>query len=122
MKRNCAVVDKKTGEVVNKVHLEDGADWQPPEGCELVDVDAAIGDKIIDGKHEIQERLRPVELKEEDIPYSIRREEEYPNIGDQLDVLWKEQARRKEKGEVLAPETDKMLMQIQKVKERHPKE
>lgn len=48
--------------------------------------------------------------------YLMRRLREYPPIGDQLDVLWKEM-----RNLPLTAEADAMLKRIQAVKERHPK-
>lgn len=46
----------------------------------------------------------------------------YPSIGDQLDALMKEQQRRRDAGERLAPELEAILDQLQDVKRRFPKD
>ena len=46
----------------------------------------------------------------------------YPSIGDQLDALMAEFARRREQGEKLAPELDSMLDKVIEVKKKFPKE
>ena len=38
-----SVVRKSDGVVVNIIEIEDGANWEPPEGCELMD-GGEIGD------------------------------------------------------------------------------
>ena len=49
------------------------------------------------------------------------RKADYPPIGDQLDVIWKELNRRKAAGDVLNAETDAMLSKILGVKALYPK-
>jgi len=53
---------------------------------------------------------------------ALERAAAYPPIGDQLDSLMAEFARRREQGEKLAPELDSMLDKVMEVKKRFPKE
>jgi hypothetical protein len=53
---------------------------------------------------------------------ALERAAAYPQIGDQLDALMAEFARRREQGEKLAPEMDSMLDRVLDVKKRFPKE
>lgn len=48
--------------------------------------------------------------------YRLKRAREYPDIGDQLDVLWREM-----QALPLTQEADAMLKRIQAVKAKHPK-
>jgi hypothetical protein len=52
----------------------------------------------------------------------FERAAEYPAIGDQLDALMKEFARRRDAGEKLAPELDAMLARVLEVKTKFPKD
>ena len=47
---------------------------------------------------------------------------EYPAIGDQLDVFWKQMTVDKANGKTLEPETEAMLAKITKVKTENPLE
>jgi len=53
--------------------------------------------------------------------YKQNRREDYPEIGDQLDAIWKEFSKRRDGGEILPPETDVMLTDILATKTKHPK-
>lgn len=53
--------------------------------------------------------------------YKEKRIIEYPNIGDQLDALWKQLNYMRLNGENLIQEADDMLGDILSVKARHPK-
>ena len=54
--------------------------------------------------------------------YQEKRLDEYPNIGDQLDALWKELSYRRLKGEDLTADADAMLGKILSVKKQYPKD
>ena len=51
-----------------------------------------------------------------------KRREEYPDIGDQLDAIWKELNNLRMNGENLVSDADSMLGKILAVKKNHPKE
>lgn len=66
-------------------------------------------------------------LEQEEIPYTENdilelRKAEYPDIGDQLDVIWKELKKRKDGGENLNNDTNTMIDQIFAVKSKYPKD
>lgn len=52
----------------------------------------------------------------------LERSVHYPSLGDQLDALMKEFARRRSSGEKLAPELEAMLDKVMDVKRKHPKQ
>lgn len=51
-----------------------------------------------------------------------RRKEEYPTIGDQLDAIWKQVAADKDNGKTLESEADTLLIAVNAVKAKYPKE
>jgi len=53
---------------------------------------------------------------------ALERAGAYPPVGDQLDALMAEFARRREQGETLASEMDSMLDRVMEVKKRFPKD
>ena len=53
--------------------------------------------------------------------YKDDRRSEYPDIGDQLDALWKELNYRRLNGDNLVQDADDMLGQILAVKAKYPK-
>lgn len=55
------------------------------------------------------------------VDYRKKRIEDYPDIGDQLDALWKQLAVSREGGALLVPSADLMLNRIIEVKERYQK-
>lgn len=61
--------------------------------------------------------LSEIHKKITDKEYILKRKLEYPEIGDQLDAIWKELNTR----ECLTSEADNMLNKIVSVKEKHPK-
>lgn len=66
-------------------------------------------------------------LEQEEMPYSEHdilemRKVEYPDMGDQLDVIWKEFKNRKDGGENLNNDTNTMIDQIFAVKAKYPKD
>lgn len=66
-------------------------------------------------------------LEQEEIPYTENeilemRKAEYPDIGDQLDVIWKEFKKGKDGGENLNNDTNAMIDQIFAVKAKYPKD
>lgn len=50
-------------------------------------------------------------------PHDERRRAEYPDIGDQLDAIWKALALNPD----LPPDTADMLKRVQQVKDKYPK-
>lgn len=54
--------------------------------------------------------------------YINQRVAEYPDVGDQLDAIWKELNARRLKGEDLVQDADDMLGRILAVKHKYPKE
>lgn len=112
-------------------------------------LDAVIYLARIDGRHYVAAKeALPPQAKEIDLqgPIDLRADEhralaallderaeplrrvraeramQYPPIGEQLDALMKELARRRDGGEKIAPELDAMLERIAEVKRQHPKE
>ena len=53
--------------------------------------------------------------------YSELRRSEYPSVGDQLDVLWKQFNQMRLSGTSLIQDADDMLSAILAIKARHPK-
>lgn len=53
--------------------------------------------------------------------YKLKRKREYPEIGEQLDAIWKYLLSVRVSGEVLDDETNAMLGKIVAVKTKHPK-
>jgi hypothetical protein len=65
-------------------------------------------------------------LSQEEIPYTLNdiletRKAEYPDIGDQLDIIWKQFKAQKDSGISLADETNTMIDKIFSVKEKYKK-
>ena len=57
----CAVIDS-TGTIVNRVELEQGSDWTPPEDCSTVeetDTSLEIGGTCIDGVYTPPTHVEP---------------------------------------------------------------
>ena len=113
MKRH-AVIDKKTGEVVNVIVLGKSDAYSAHRGMKLIQSDAAgIGDIFSDGDF-----IKPV--LEAHIPdYKKLREAEYPPIGDQLDAIMKWAATENEI--TLSPEFKSIAMTCMSVKAKYPK-
>ena len=44
-----AIIEQVTGEVVNVIEIEEGANWQPPEDCYLIDADNVSPGNTWDG-------------------------------------------------------------------------
>ena len=64
----------------------------------------------------------PVKLQEEiDTQYKRDRKAEYPDLGDQLDVIWKQFIQMRFNGESLIQEADDMIGSILATKNKHPK-
>ena len=55
------------------------------------------------------------------VEYKVKRQEEYPDIGDQLDVIWKYLNQKRLGGENLPQEADNMLGGILAIKNKHQK-
>ena len=55
------------------------------------------------------------------LTYSAKRESEYPKIGDQLDVLWKQLLQDRTDGNPLITEAENMLDGIVAIKTKYPK-
>ena len=53
--------------------------------------------------------------------YRRLRAKEYPNMGDQLDAIWKELNYRRMQGEELTQDADDMLGQVLATKKKYPK-
>jgi len=52
---------------------------------------------------------------------NIKRRKAYPEIGDQLDVIWKQLSKFKEDGQDLIPEADDLLDSISNTKTKYTK-
>lgn len=89
--------------------------------------------KILNGKEvdmkpaEVEEHnARQTAMAAEDVErakvaYIQKRRDDYPDIHDQLDVIWKAFAELKRNGILLPAEADEMLTDIAAVKTLHPK-
>ena len=107
----------KNNKIVNTIVLKDGDEWEPPEGCTLLDSDkASIGMSVVDGVLVIPEPEPVLEST-----YQEKRRAEYPVTGDQLDVIWKEFENMRNQDVNLLEETEKMLTKIKNVKKKHVK-
>lgn len=69
----------------------------------------------------IAEDRTAMEAERAAVAYRHARRREYPPIGDQLDVLWRQLEAERAAGRALDPAADAMLDQVQAVKARHPK-
>jgi len=55
------------------------------------------------------------------VKYQMMRKQEYPDVGDQLDAIFKQFDADKRGGKTLEPDADALLTEINAVKVRHPK-
>jgi hypothetical protein len=78
-----------------------------------INLDSPKNRELADKLKELAEPLRKTRFE---------RSTAYPAIGDQLDALMKEFARRKDGGEKLAPELEAMLGRLAEVKKKFPKD
>ncbi len=75
-------------------------------------------------KAEAKERDKQFKAEQAELAktqYQRDRKEEYPDIGDQLDVIWKEINEQRLNGKNLTQDADDMLGKILAVKKKHPK-
>ena len=65
----------------------------------------------------------PTEVVETDVSehYANLRAGAYPDVGDQLDAIWKELNYRRLSGEKLTQDADDMLQRVLSVKAKYPK-
>lgn len=53
--------------------------------------------------------------------YKEKRKKEYPDIGDQIDAIWKQLEADSEKGKILEKEASEILQKIREVKNKYKK-
>lgn len=70
---------------------------------------------------EVKERRKASAQEKKETAYISLRREAYPDIGDQLDAIWKELNYRRMQGDELTQEADDILNKILAVKKKHPK-
>lgn len=91
----------------------DGA--EPPAGSVEVPDPPIHGGQIWDGNA----WQTPADVQDQ-LTDDLRRQE-YPDIGDQLDAIWKQLNQDRMGGEALIQEADDRLNEILAVKQKHPK-
>lgn len=102
----------KYGLIIDGVLMQ--AQYEPQEGFVKIPDDAVCG-QMKKGKKFIDAPKREKE-------YWELRQENYPDLGDQLDALWKELNYRQIKGDAIkTDEARDMLGKILQVKEDYPK-
>ena len=62
-----------------------------------------------------------IDNEDSSMKYRRDREREYPSVGDQLDVIWKEMSKKAAGGESYSNEAVDMLTNIMAVKTKYPK-
>lgn len=70
---------------------------------------------------ELSSHNNAVKADDEKVTYKEKRIAEYPDVGDQLDAIWKELNYRRMQGEALTQEADSVLNTVLAVKKRNPK-
>lgn len=114
---NCKYANEDGSAIYCEITLEDGKKI-PFTACDYDDLEHGrlLHKEIADGKHgRIAPYTEPLDL------YQKKRFNEYPEMGDQLDVIWKDFLNKRQNGETLSPEVDTMLSRIVSVKQKYPK-
>lgn len=62
----------------------------------------------------------PLKIHHQPNNHAERRQREYPDIGDQLDAVYKLARHLQEQGQQLPPDVDKWVAQCRAVKEKYP--
>ena len=73
-------------------------------------------------KKQLKEASVEVEKEEKANEYKEKRKQEYPDIGSQLDIIWKQFNFMILNGGELLPECEDMLSDINKIKSKYPKQ
>lgn len=111
-----AIYDAATGEVLRYQTCPEGElEYNLREG----EAGLAIDSIPFEGRHGVQDGCL-VQLPDlpDQRPYTARRREDYPPIGDQLDAIWKAFGQMAP-GDVPEPARE-MLAKVQAVKAKHP--
>lgn len=78
-------------------------------------------EKIEDFLSRMESETNKIKLNQDNHSYALNRKEEYPDIGDQLDAIWKQLNYMRLNGQDLIQECDDMLGGILSIKAKYPK-
>ena len=110
------VFDPRTGKILRSGSCQDHmVSMQARPGESVLPITSDPRSQSIDLKS-----MKAVNVTIDDIPtpnYRMLRQREYPEVGEQLDVLWREM-----QALPLTQEADAMLKRIQAVKAKYPKQ